>query len=202
MEVGYVRVSSDKQNEARQIEAMKLEGVEERNIYIDKASGKNFERDNWRLMLKVLREGDCLLVESIDRLGRNYQEILEEWRGLVKRGIDIVVLDMPLLDTRNKKDLTGVLISDIVLQLLSYVAEKEREAIRSRQAEGIAIAKKLGKYKGRKEKEIDKEKFELVYERAKRKEITQSRAMAILGLKRGLYYKLIKEYEGKVARFA
>lgn len=142
---GYVRVSSRDQNEDRQYIALRSQGVPDRNIYDDRISGKDFIRPGYRRMLRRLRKDDVLFISSIDRLGRNYEEILEQWRILTKeKQIAIVVLDMPLLDTRKSKDLTNVLIADIVLQLLSYVAQKERENIRSRQAEGIRAAKLKG----------------------------------------------------------
>ena len=146
----YVRVSTQHQNEDRQLLAMLEAGVEEKNIYIDKQSGKDFNRPMYRKLLRNLEEGDILYVKSIDRLGRNYEEILEQWRMLTKeKGVDIVVLDMPLLDTRESRDLTGILVADIVLQLLSYVAQTERDFLRQRQAEGIAAAKERGVRFGR-----------------------------------------------------
>ena len=150
MQYGYARVSTKEQNEGRQLAALTEFGVAEKCIFMDKQSGKNFERDNYKKLLEKLKTGDTLVVKSIDRLGRNYDEILEQWRSITKeKGADIVVLDMPLLDTRNSRDLTGTLIADIVLQLLSYVAQTEREFIRQRQAEGIAIAKQNGVKFGR-----------------------------------------------------
>ncbi len=150
MQYGYARVSTREQNEGRQISALKDFGVLEKNIFIDKQSGKSFERYNYKRTIKKLKAGDVFVVKSIDRLGRNYEEILEQWRRITKEiGADIVVLDMPLLDTRNRRDLTGTLIADIVLQLLSYVAQTEREFIRQRQAEGIALAKENGVKFGR-----------------------------------------------------
>lgn len=150
---GYVRVSSKEQNEERQIIAMQEQNVE--HIYMDKQSGKDFERPQYNKMLKRLRSGDCIYVLSIDRLGRNYEEILEQWKHLTKeKNIDIVVMDMPLLDTRQGKDLLGTLISDLVLQILSFVAQTEREAIRTRQAEGIAAARARGKTWGGREKSL------------------------------------------------
>ena len=142
---GYVRVSTQEQNEARQLAAMREFGVAEENIIIEKLSGKDFNRPRYQRLVKSLRPEDVLVVKSIDRLGRNYEEILEQW-GIItkKREAAIVVLDMPLLDTRQGRDLTGTLIADIVLQLLSYVAQTERENIRQRQAEGIAAAKARG----------------------------------------------------------
>lgn len=142
---GYVRVSAKDQNEARQLSAMREFGVSEEHIVIEKMSGKDFQRPRYQRLVRNLREGDVLAVKSIDRLGRNYEEILEQWTAITKkRKAAIVVLDMPLLDTRQGRDLTGTLISDIVLQLLSYVAQTERENIRLRQAEGIAEAKARG----------------------------------------------------------
>lgn len=150
---GYARVSTKEQNEARQMIAMKNFGVNERKIYMDKLSGKDFNRPEYRKLLKRLKKDDTLVIMSIDRLGRNYHEILEQWRIITKdKEAAIVVLDMPLLDTRKGRDLTGTLIADIVLQLLSYVAETEREFIRKRQAEGIAAAKARGVQFGAKPK--------------------------------------------------
>lgn len=147
---GYIRVSTKEQNEARQRLAMRAFGVSEEQIFLDRQSGKDFLRPGYQQLLNKLRPADTLVIKSIDRLGRNYDEILEQWRLLTKdRGIAIVVLDMPLLDTRQGRDLTGTLIADIVLQLLSYVAQTERELIRQRQAEGIAAAKARGVRFGR-----------------------------------------------------
>ena len=149
MNIGYMRVSTKDQNEDRQRIALRGFGVD--LLYCDKQSGKDFKRPQYQKMLRKLREGDCLVIKSIDRLGRNYDEILEQWRQITKlKKADVVVLDMPLLDTRTKNDLTGTLIADIVLQLLSYVAQTEREFIRQRQAEGIAAAKARGVRFGRK----------------------------------------------------
>lgn len=150
MEYGYARVSTKEQNEQRQIIALEEFGLNLRQIFIDKQSGKDFERANYQRLTRRLKEGDTLVVKSIDRLGRNYNEILEQWRIITKeKRAAIVVLDMPLLDTRKNRDLTGTLIADIVLQLLSYVAQTEREFIRQRQAEGIAAAKAQGVRFGR-----------------------------------------------------
>lgn len=195
---GYIRVSSKDQNEARQVEKMQELGIDERHIFIDKKSGKDFDREQYKAMVTMMREGDTLFISSIDRLGRDYKEILEQWRIITKeKNADIVVLDMPLLDTRKDKDLTGVLISDIVLQLLSYVAEKERANIRARQAEGIALAKAKGVYKGRKPIEIDKTKFEQVYGEVMRGERTNRYAMQKLGLKPNTYYRIVDAYKNK-----
>lgn len=158
MEYGYVRVSTREQNERRQFIALQDFGIEADKIYMDKQSGKDFERIQYRQLLRTLKSGDTLVVKSIDRLGRNYDEILEQWRIITKeKQAGIVVLDMPLLDTRQNRDLTGTLIADIVLQLLSYVAQTEREFIRKRQAEGIAAAKQQGVKFGRKPMERPRE---------------------------------------------
>lgn len=148
---GYARVSSRDQNLSRQLDALTAFGIEERHVFADKASGKDFERPSYQKMMRRLRKGDVVVTKSIDRLGRNYDEILEQWRLLTKeKGVHMVVLDMPLLDTReNKQGITGVFLADIVLQLLSYVAQVEREGIKQRQAEGIAAAKARGVRFGR-----------------------------------------------------
>ena len=147
---GYVRVSSRDQNEDRQLIAMKEVDVSEKNIYLDRQSGKDFNRPQYLKLVRKLKKDDLLYIKSIDRLGRNYEEILEQWRLLTReKGIDIVVLDMPLLDTRRGKDLMGTFLSDIVLQVLSFVAENERSNIRQRQAEGIAAARARGVRFGR-----------------------------------------------------
>lgn len=164
MDFGYIRVSTRDQNEDRQRIAMREAGVDEGHIFADRQSGKDFDRPGYRRLMKKLKPGDTLFIKSIDRLGRNYDEILWQWRFLTqKKQIDIVVLDMPLLDTRQGRDLTGTLIADIVLQLLSYVAQTEREFIRRRQAEGIAAAKQRGVRFGRKPMERPDE-FQAVYD--------------------------------------
>lgn len=155
---GYVRVSTREQNEARQVLAMREFGVDEQSIFLEKQSGKDFNRPQYRRLLRRIRAGDTLVIKSIDRLGRNYNEIIEQWRILTKeKQAAIVVLDMPLLDTRQGRDLTGTLIADIVLQLLSYVAQTEREFIKQRQAEGIAAARSRGVQFGAKPKAKPKE---------------------------------------------
>ena len=155
---GYVRVSTQEQNEARQLAAMQKFGVPERNVITEKISGKDFDRPKYRWLIQNLRPGDILVIKSIDRLGRSYEEILEQWAIITKeRQAVVVVLDMPLLDTRQGRDLTGTLIADIVLQLLSYVAQTERENIRQRQAEGIAAAKANGFRFGGERMEMPKE---------------------------------------------
>ena len=152
---GYVRVSSIEQNEDRQMIALKKAGVKDSHIFMDKQSGKDFRRANYEKMVSMLQEGDLLYIISIDRLGRNYAEIQNQWRMLTKEiGIDICVIDMPLLDTRNGKDLMGTFIADLVLQILSFVAENERENIRKRQEQGIAAAKKRGVRFGRPESKV------------------------------------------------
>ena len=154
MEYGYARVSTKEQHEERQLIALTGFGIAESAIFVDKQSGKDFERTQYRRLMRKLKDGDTLVVKSIDRLGRNYQEILEQWRVITKeKRAAIVVLDMPLLDTRRGKDLMGTFLSDIVLQVLSFVAENERTNIRQRQAEGIAAAKARGVKFGRKPKE-------------------------------------------------
>ena len=154
MEYGYARVSTREQNEQRQLIALREFGLTDSQIILDRQSGKDFDRRGYKRLLRKLKDGDTLVVKSIDRLGRNYAEILEQWRVITKeKRAAIVVLDMPLLDTRQNRDLTGTLIADIVLQLLSYVAQTEREFIRQRQAEGIAAAKARGVKFGRPEKE-------------------------------------------------
>lgn len=150
MVYGYMRVSSTDQNEDRQREAMRLAGVLQRNLYLDKQSGKDFDRPNYQRLMRRLKPGDLLYIASIDRLGRNYEEILCQWRRITKeRSVDICILDMPLLDTRSGKDLMGTFIADLVLQILSFVAQNERENIRARQREGIAAAKARGVRFGR-----------------------------------------------------
>ncbi len=162
---GYVRVSTKEQNEERQLLAMREFGVPEACIYLDKQSGKDFERPAYKRLVRKLKSGDTLVIKSIDRLGRDYDEILEQWRIITKeKYASVVVLDMPLLDTRQGRDLTGTLIADIVLQLLSYVAQTEREFIHRRQAEGIAAAKARGQRFGRPEKPIPDEFYFLVHQ--------------------------------------
>lgn len=191
MKIGYVRVSTVDQNEARQIEAMKTDGVEK--IYMDKKSGKDFNRPEYQKMISEMHKGDILIIHSIDRLGRNYDEITEEWRKITKEiGVDIIVQDMPLLDTTLNRDLTGKLIADIVLQVFSYVAQRERESIRQRQREGIEIAKAQGKYKGRAKKEINKELFESTKTKWQNGEITKVQFAEIMGISRGTLYKLLE----------
>ena len=173
---GYIRVSSRDQNEDRQLIALKKLEISEKNIFIDQQSGKDFKRPQYRKMVRKFKKDDLLYIKSIDRLGRNYAEILEQWRILTKdKGIDIVVLDMPLLDTRRGKDLMGTFLSDIVLQVLSFVAENERTNIRQRQAEGIAAAKARGVRFGRPPSVLP-DNFHEVYQRWKNGKITGTAA--------------------------
>ena len=179
---GYIRVSSRDQNEDRQLIAMQELKVPRNNIYMDKQSGKDFNRPKYKRLLRRLRRDDLLYIKSIDRLGRNYSEILEQWRVLTKeKGIDIVVLDMPLLDTRRGKDLMGTFLSDIVLQVLSFVAENERTNIRQRQAEGIAAAKAKGVRFGRPPQPLPPE-FHSVYQEWRSGKITGSEAARRCGM--------------------
>ena len=179
---GYIRVSSRDQNEDLQLIALKEVDVTEKNIYLDKQSGKDFNRPQYKKLLRKLKKDDLFYIKSIDRLGRNYEEILQQWRVLTKeKGIDIVVLDMPLLDTRRGKDLMGTFLSDIVLQVLSFVAENERNNIRQRQAEGIAAAKAKGVRFGRPPKPLP-DNFHSCYQRWKRGEITGTAAAKECGM--------------------
>lgn len=189
---GYGRVSSKDQNIERQLLAFKEYKIDERDIYIDKQSGKDFDRSNYNVLKNVLRENDLLVIKSIDRLGRNYNMIIEEWKDITKNiKADIVVIDMPLLDTRNNKDLLGTFISDLVLQILSYVAEQERSFIKQRQKEGIENAKNKGNKFGR--PRIEKpSNFDMVVNKWKNKELKSKEAMEILGLKPNSFYNLLK----------
>lgn len=189
---GYVRVSSKDQNEDRQVLAMEAIGVD--SIYVEKQSGKDFERPVYRRMLQKLKPGDTLAIKSIDRLGRNYQEILEQWRYITKtKQAAIVVLDMPLLDTQQGRDLTGTLIADIVLQLLSYVAEMERSFIRQRQAEGIAAAKQRGVRFGAPTKRT--KESEAYISQWKRNEISAREASRRLGIHHKTFLRWATEKE-------
>ncbi len=185
---GYVRVSTQEQNEARQLAAMREFGVTEKNIVVEKISGKDFNRPCYRRLVKTLREGDVLVVKSIDRLGRNYDEILEQWGVITKkRKAAIVVLDMPLLDTRQGRDLTGTLIADIVLQLLSYVAQTERENIRQRQAEGIAAAKAKGVHFGPERRTLP-DNFEELRQAWRDKQMSLRDAAIACGIPKSTFY--------------
>ena len=190
---GYVRVSSKEQKEDRQLIAFKEFGIDERDIYIDKQSGKDFNREQYNILKHILRENDILVIKSIDRLGRNYNMIIDEWKDITKNiKADIVVIDMPLLDTRNNKDLLGTFISDLVLQILSYVAEQERRFIKQRQKEGISNAINNGVKFGR--PKIEKpSNYDDVIKLWKNKKIKSKEAMEMLGLKPNTFYNLLKK---------
>ncbi len=191
---GYIRVSSRDQNEDRQMVAMRERKVPEKNIFMDKQSGKDFDRPQYKQMVRKLKKDDLLYVKSIDRLGRNYEDILEQWRVLTKeKGIDIVVLDMPLLDTRRGKDLMGTFLSDIVLQVLSFVAENERSNIRQRQAEGIAAAKARGVKFGRPEVKVPDD-FGKIIKAWEKKEISFKEAVEKCGMSEATFYRRVREY--------
>ena len=179
---GYVRVSTKDQNEDRQLIALHELGLSDKYIYVDKQSGKDFNRPQYQKLLRKLRPGDLLYIKSIDRLGRNYEEIQNQWRVLTKeKGVDICIVDMPILDTRRGKDLLGTFISDLVLQLLSFVAENERTNIKQRQAEGIAAAKAKGVRFGRPPKPLP-ENFHSVYQQWKQGSITGTAAAKECGM--------------------
>ena len=193
--IGYARVSTTNQNEDRQVQELIKYGVKEKCIYIDKQSGKDFQRPAYMRMMKRLRQNDVLIVKSIDRLGRNYREIQEEWRIITqKKNADIIVLDMPLLDTTRSKDLLGTFIADLVLQLLSFVAENERMNIRQRQAEGIAAAKKRGVKFGRPPIPVP-DNFSEVYTMWKDKKITAKEAAKEFGFSRDTFYRMVQLLE-------
>lgn len=190
---GYIRVSTKEQKTDRQLSALTAFGIEPRFIYTDKQSGKDFNRPSYKRVLRRIKPGDTLVIKSIDRLGRNYEEIIEQWRIITKeKNADIVVIDMPLLDTRQGRDLTGMLISDLVLQILSYVAQKEREFIRQRQAEGIAIAQANGVLFGRPPKEKPAE-YESLLEKWKANEISARQAASLLGVSHVTFLKWSRE---------
>ena len=191
---GYIRVSTKEQNEDRQLIALHELNIPEKNIYMDKQSGKDFDRPQYRKLMKKLKEGDLLYVLSIDRLGRNYEEIQNQWRILTKeKGIDIAVLDMPLLDTRQGKDLMGTFIADLVLQILSFVAQNERENIRKRQADGIAAAKAKGVRFGRPEKVIPAD-FGRIVRKWEKKQLTFDEAIDQCGMSESTFYRRLREY--------
>lgn len=191
----YVRVSSREQNEDRQIAALQKLNIPEKNLFMDKQSGKDFDRPAYKRMVRRMKKDDLLYIKSIDRLGRNYGEILEQWRILTKeKGIDIVVLDMPLLDTRRGKDLMGTFLSDIVLQVLSFVAENERINIRQRQAEGIAAAKARGVRFGRPPRPLP-ENFHQVYQQWKDGKITELLAAKTCGMPMSTFRYRAEIYE-------
>lgn len=192
---GYLRVSSKDQKEDRQRMALHEMGVSETNLYIDRQSGKDFERPAYRRMIRRMKKGDLLYIKSIDRLGRNYEEILEQWRILTKeKGIDIMVLDMPLLDTRRGKDLMGTFLSDIVLQVLSFVAENERTNIRQRQVEGIAAAKTKGVKFGRPALPCP-DNFWEIHRDWRKKKLTLEQAAKACGMPVGTFYGKARKFE-------
>ena len=192
---GYIRVSSVDQTEDRQMIALRGKGVAERHIYLDKQSGKDFHRPQYRRLVRALTPGDLLYVQSIDRLGRDYREIQQQWRLLTKeKGVDICVLDMPLLDTRQGKDLMGTFIADLVLQILSFVAQSERENIRRRQQEGIAAAKARGVKFGRPPLPLP-ENFYEVHRRWRNKELTLRQAAEACGMPAGTFYGKAVKFE-------
>lgn len=193
----YTRVSTKDQNTDRQMQAV-TEYASEKNIEIDrifeeKASGKDFKREIYQSMKLTLRQGDTLIIKELDRLGRDMEQIKEEWRELQKMGVDIIVIDNELLNTANRTDLEKILISNIVFELLSYMAQKEREKIRTRQAEGIAIAKAKGKYAGR--KPLQRDNFKDVYDSWQGGEMTAVAAMQELELSKATFYRKVREYE-------
>lgn len=194
MKVGYIRVSSKDQNEARQIPTMEGYGVDK--VYMDKQSGKDFNREEYQKMISELKEGDVVVFHSLDRLGRNYDEITEEWRKITREiKADIIIADMPLLDTTKRgNDLTGKFIADVVLQVLSYVAANERENIRKRQAEGIAIAKAQGKYKGRAKKEVDRELFDDLLTQYVSGKLNKIQFATMLNVSRPTLNRILKEH--------
>ena len=194
---GYVGVSSREQNEDRQLDALREMEIAKRNIFIDKQSGKDFERPQYKRLARKVKREDLIYIKSIDRLGRNYSEIQEQWRFLTKeKGADIVVMDMPLLDTRRGKDLMGTFLSDIVLQVLSFAAENERKNIRQRQAEGIAAAKARGVRFGRPQINMP-EYFGKTVRSWERKEITVEEAVRRCGVSESTFYRRLREYRAE-----
>lgn len=192
---GYVRVSTREQNEDRQLIALREVGVSDKNIFMDKQSGKDFERPQYKKLLRKMKKDDLLYIKSIDRLGRNYEEILQQWRIITKdKGVDIVVLDMPLLDTRRGKDLMGTFLSDIVLQVLSFVAENERTNIKQRQAEGIAVAKAKGIKFGRPPLPLPDNFYE-VHKAWRSKKITLKQAAEACNMPVGTFYGNARKFE-------
>lgn len=195
MKYGYIRVSTKEQNIDRQLNCMYAQGLDNKFIFIDKQSGKDFDRNEYQKLKNMLKSGDLLIIKSIDRLGRNYDMIIDEWRTLVNiLNVDIQVLDMPLLDTRAEgRNLIGKFISDIVLQILSFVAENERDNIKLRQAEGIRIAKEKGKHLGR-PRIILPNNFQEIANQYKKKEITLAEALSSLNMNRSSFYKNLKSF--------
>ena len=197
---GYVRVSSTDQNEDRQVHAMTELQIPEERIFIDKLSGKDFHRPAYKSLVRRLRPGDLVYVKSIDRLGRNYEEIQNQWRILTKeRGVDIAVIDMPLLDTRKGKDLMGTFMADLVLQILSFVAQNERETIRKRQSEGIAAARARGVKFGRPSQKAP-ENFGAVVKQWRRESLPLADVLAKTGLKKATFYRRFREFQSGKGR--
>ncbi|WP_342437602.1 recombinase family protein [Paenibacillus sp. FSL L8-0436] len=202
-EFGYARVSTKDQNEDRQISALREQGIPDEYMFIDKASGKDFQRSEYQLLKRVLREGDTLFVKSINRFGRNKQEILKEWQWLIDAKIHVVVIDIPILDTRKYQELEGIgqFIMDLVLQILSWLAEEERKGIKQAQAEGIAEAKKKGKHLGRPQMNLNtltqgqRGILDANYKGWKNNELSAVEFMKKLELKKNTFYKIIREYE-------
>lgn len=191
---GYVRVSSTDQNEDRQMAAMQKKAVPPQNVFVDKLSGKDFKRPEYRRLVQKLKEGDLLYILSIDRLGRNYEEIQEQWRVLTKeKGIDVSVIDMPLLDTRQGKDLMGTFIADLVLQILSFVAQTECENIKKRQAEGIAAAREKGVKFGRPEIAVPADFGQIVGKWEKR-QLPFQEVLKRCGMSEATFYRRLREY--------
>ncbi|MED1865839.1 recombinase family protein [Fictibacillus nanhaiensis] len=192
---GYIRVSSKDQHEGRQLASIKDLEIDDRDIFIDKQSGRDFQREQYQLLKRILRQGDILYIHSLDRFGRNKEEILTEWNEITKNiQADIVVLDMPLLDTTQYKDSLGTFIADLVLQILSWMAEEERTRIRKRQREGIDNALQRGVAFGRPRIQISEE-FKQIYKKWKRGELTAVKAMEEVGVKKTTFYRLVREHE-------
>ncbi|HEY8889342.1 MAG TPA: recombinase family protein [Clostridium sp.] len=196
--VAYLRVSSKDQNLDRQLDEIKKLGIEDKNIYTDKQSGRDFDRIGYQYMKKGLERGDLLIIKSLDRFGRSYEEIMKEWNYITKAiGADIKVIDMELLDTTKHKNILGTFISDLVLQVLSFVAHQERENIKQRQKEGIASAKIKGIKFGRPKLEVNSENFECIYKQWKDVEIKAVEAIQMLKMTKATFYRRVKEYEGR-----
>lgn len=196
--VAYLRVSSKDQNLNRQLDEIKKLGIEDKYIYTDKQSGKDFDRIGYQYMKKGLERGDLLIIKSLDRFGRSYEDIMKQWNDITKTiGADIKVLDMELLDTTKHKDILGTFISDLVLQVLSFVAHQERENIKVRQKEGIAIAKNKGIKFGRPKLEVNNEYFECIYKQWKDKKIKGVEATQMLKMTKATFYRRVNEYEDR-----
>jgi DNA invertase Pin-like site-specific DNA recombinase len=196
--VAYLRVSSKDQNLDRQLDEIKQLGIEDKYIYTDKQSGKDFERIGYQYMKKGLEKGDLLIVKSLDRFGRSYEDIMKQWNDITKTvGADIKILDMELLDTTKHKDILGTFISDLVLQVLSFVAHQERENIKQRQKEGIASAKNKGIKFGRPKLEVNSDNFEDIYNQWKDEKVKGVEATQMLNMTKATFYRRVKEYESR-----